>query len=126
MPIRSAETRKKASPPVRADWLFARLPKWVVDSLTSKQKEAIDSVAAARAWTRSPVNIRFSVPSWRRRYYVTIVSGEEKRSHDRLAKERAIYPLRTAANAFFFVGLVVVIYAVALVALGVVSAIIEI
>lgn len=126
MPIHSAETRKRTPASPRAEWLFAGLPKWVVDSLTSKQKEALDSVAAARAWTRSPVNIRFSVPSWRRRYYVTIVSGEEKRGRDRLAKERTIYPLRTAANAFFFVGLVVVIYAVALVALGVVAAIIEI
>lgn len=125
MPIRSVQSRPAAAP-ASADWLFTRLPQWVVDSLTSKQKEAIDGAVATQAWTRPPVHIRFSVPLWRQRFYVTIVSGEEKRSPDRLAAERSRYPLRTAANTFFCVGLAAVVYAMALVGLALFSAIIEI
>ncbi len=66
-----------------------------------------------------------SVPFFRRRYYVTIVGGEGKRSAERRARERHHYPLRTAANIFFFLGLATVFYIAALVAVALYSAIFE-
>ncbi len=121
----SALTAEKAVETAQANWLFDRLPAWVVDTLTSEQKEAIHKVIEDPAWKRPPVNIRFSVPIIHKRFYVTVVSGEEKRSLDRLRRDRHSYPLRTAANVFFFIGIATVFYAVAVVALAIQSAIIE-
>lgn len=121
MPIRSTPREESTSQSIQSEWLFTRLPEWVVDSLTSRQKVAIDSAVGTRAWSRPPVNIRFNLPFLKRRYYVTVVSGEEKRTPKRLAEERAEYPLRTLTNAFFFVGVLTATYVVALVGLGVYS-----
>ena len=122
MPVRSTPREEPTAKTIQSEWLFTRLPEWVVDSLTSRQKVAIDSVVGTREWSRPPVNIRFNLPFLTRRYYVTIVSGEEKRTPTRLAEERAEYPLRTLANAFFFVGILTTTYVVALVGLSVYSA----
>ena len=119
MPVRSTPREEPTTKEIQSEWLFMRLPEWVVDSLTSRQKMAIDSAVGTRAWSRPPVNIRFSLPFLTRRYYVTIVSGEEKRPPTRLADERAEYPLRTLANAFFFVGVLTVTYVVVLMGLSI-------
>lgn len=109
----------------QANWLFDRLPEWVVDSLTPEQKDALHQAVDDPSWKRPPVNIRFSVPFIHRRFYVTIVSGKERRSAERRAKERHKYPLRTIANVFFFVGAATVFYALAVIALALQSAIVE-
>jgi hypothetical protein len=62
------------------------------------------------SWSRPPVNIRFSLPLFFRRYYVTVVGGAEQRGPDRRTLERHQYPLRTAANFFFFIGLATLFY----------------
>ena len=49
-----------------------------------------------------------------RRYYITVVSGEEKRTQKRLAEERGEYPLRTLTNEFFFVDVLTLTYVVML------------
>ena len=121
MPIRNSPREESTTSTIQSEWLFKRLPEWVVDSLTSQQKAAIDSAVGARAWNRPPINIRFNVPFLTRRYYITIVSGEEKRTPKRLAEEHSRYPLRTLANAFFFVGALTAAYVMALVGLGVYS-----
>ena len=121
MPIRSTPREESTNTAIQSEWLFTRLPEWVVESLTSRQKVAIDSAVGTRAWSRPPVNIRFNLPFLTRRYYVTIVSGEEKRTPKRLADERTEYPLRTLANAFFSVGILTAAYVVALVGLSVYS-----
>jgi len=107
------------------DSLDSRLPGDVAETLSDAQREALQGAFAGQAWTRSPVNIRFSLPFINRRFYVTIVSGEEKRSRERRDSERHHYPLRTAANVFFFVGLATAFYVAALVALALQSAIVE-
>ncbi|MDP6572815.1 MAG: hypothetical protein QGI06_04830 [Rhodospirillales bacterium] len=119
MPVRNSPREESTSSTIKSEWLFTRLPEWVVDSLTSRQKVAIDSAVGTRSWSRPPINIRFSVPFLTRRYYITVVSGEEKRTPKRLAEERDEYPLRTLANAFFFVGVLTAAYVVALIGLGV-------
>ena len=110
---------------IRANWLFARLPPWVVDTLSTEQKEAIHQAASDPSWSRPPVNIRFSIPVFTRRFFFTIVGGEESRSSERRARERNRYPLRTVANIFFFLGLVGLFYVVAIIGLAMHSAIVE-
>ena len=109
----------------QANWLFQRLPPWVVDTLSTEQKEAIHPVVSDPSWSRHVVNIRLSLPFLRQRYYVTVVGGEERRDGTRRAHDRSRYPLRTAANVFFFIGIATVFYAVALVVLAFSSAIVE-
>ena len=120
------ETMEDERPlPQSPDLLFSRLPPWVIDSLTTEQKEAIHTAATDPTWDTHPVNIRFSVPLFGRRFYLTIVGGEEKRTSERRARERHRYPLRTVANVFFFIGLATIFYVVAIAGLAVQSAIVE-
>jgi len=49
-----------------------------------------------------PINLRLSIPLLFKRYYVTIVVGEERRRPKRLAAERRKHPLVTRGNLFFF------------------------
>lgn len=121
----SALTADKVAETVQANWLFERLPAWVVDTLTAEQKEAIHKVIADPSWKRPPVNIRFTLPIIHKQFYITVVSGEEKRSSERRRRDRHHYPLRTAANVFFFVGIATVFYMAAVMMLAVQSAIIE-
>ncbi len=76
-----------------------------MDTLSSEQKEAIHEAVENPSWKRPPVNIRFTVPFFKSEFYVTVISGEEKRNAERRAHERHKYPLRTVANVFFFIGL---------------------
>jgi len=39
------------------------------------------------------------------RYFLTVVGGRERRSADRRARERRMFPLRTAGNILFLLGL---------------------
>ena len=45
-----------------------------------------------------PINLRLSVPLLFKRYYVTIVAGEERRSPERRAEERQKHPIKTIGN----------------------------
>ena len=95
----------------------------------------IDSTAAAPAppgtpagaafWKRHPVDIRFSLPFLGGWFYVTVLSGPERRNAERRAEQRHHYPLRTAANIFFVLGAAAGFYALALVILAFVSSIVE-
>jgi len=118
-------TPETAAAAAQANWLFERLPEWVMDTLTSEQKEAIHETLENPLWKRPPVNIRFTVPFFKSKFYVTIVGGEEKRSAERRAQERHKYPLRTIANVFFFIGLGTLFYMLAVFLLALQSAIIE-
>ena len=103
---------------MQGNWLFKRLPPWVMDTLTNDQKAAIHDAVTDPSWQRHVVNIRVSLPFFKQRFYITVVGGEEKRDADRRSKERNTYPLRTIANIFFVIGAATVFYAVALIALA--------
>jgi hypothetical protein len=109
----------------QANWLFERLPEWVMDTLSNEQKEAIHEAVENPSWKRPPVNIRFTVPFFKSKFYVTVVGGEEKRNVERRAQEHHKYPLRTVANVFFFIGLGTLFYMLAVFLLAMQSAIIE-
>ena len=123
--VQDAEPERDVVQAMQGNWLFKRLPPWVIDTLTNEQKEAIHAVITDPAWQRHVVNIRVSLPFFKQRFYITVVGGEEKRDAERRAKERHQYPLRTLANAFFIIGAATVFYAIALIALAFQASIIE-
>ncbi len=45
-----------------------------------------------------PINLRLSIPLLFKRYYVTIVAGEERRSPERRVEERQKHPIKTIGN----------------------------
>ncbi len=49
-----------------------------------------------------PINIRLSIPLLIKRYYVTIIAGEERRTPERLSVERRKHPLVSRGNLVFF------------------------
>ncbi len=49
-----------------------------------------------------PINLRLSIPLLFKRYYVTIVAGEEHRGSERLSAERRKHPLVSRGNLVFF------------------------
>ena len=58
--------------------------------------------------TRPPVNLRFTVPFFGKRFYFAFVGGKERRGHERIALERRRNPIKTRANlAFIFIGAMV-------------------
>jgi len=71
------------------------------------------------------VNVRLSIPLGTRRYYLTLVGGRERRNPTRRVEDRQRYPLRTAANLVFFLGLAVVVYVAALFVLAVQTSLLE-
>lgn len=115
-----------AAEAIKVNTLFERLPPWVVDSFSTEQREAIHKALVEPTWKLHPINIRLSLPFLNRRYYVTVVGGEEKRSLERRRHDRHKYPLRTVANVFFVLGIGTVFYAAAILALALFSAVIEI
>ncbi len=64
-----------------------------------------------------PINIRLSIPLLIKRYYVTIVVGEERRTPERLSVERRKHPLVSRGNLVFFtlVGTVIGLVCLALI-----------
>ena len=120
-----ASIEEEAVRAAQRNWLFDRMPEWVLDTLTNEQKEAIHEAATEPTWDRHPVNIRLTIPFVGRYFYLTVVGGTGNRSRERRADERHQYPLRTLANVFFFVGVGILFYVAALVAIGAFSAVVE-
>lgn len=64
-----------------------------------------------------PVNIRFSIPLPHKRFYITIVSGTEKRAPDRRQVDRDEHPILTFGNFLFVLGVGAAVYMAGLIAL---------
>ena len=63
---------------------------------------ATDAHASSQGETsHHPLDIRVSIPLLSRRYYLTILSGPERRSEGRLREEREKHPLVTKVNMIF-------------------------
>ncbi|MDH5188441.1 MAG: hypothetical protein OEW37_05725 [Rhodospirillaceae bacterium] len=76
-------------------------------------------------WKSHPINFRFSLPFFGKRFYLTLVAGGEQRSPQRISEERAKHPVLTAGNVFFSFGITTVFLFLAVVALAMQSAILE-
>ena len=96
---------------MEGNWLFKRLPPWIMDTLTNDQKAAIHDPS----WKRYMVNIQVNLPLFKQRFFITVIGREEKRAVGRRATERRTYPLRTIANVSFVIGSATIFYAVALI-----------
>ncbi len=102
---------------LQADSLFARLPAWVMDTLSTEQRDAIHQAVCDPSLRYPPINIRFSLPAFGRRYFLTIIGGVERRGGQRRAQERTRHPQRTIANFLFFLllgGLIYVLFVASL------------
>lgn len=89
---------------------FRRLPIQIVEGLSVAQRTAIDDALAVETQNTPPVNIRISVPLPTGRWYVTVFAGRERRSRDRLKRERTVYPLTTSGNFLFFAAGIAIFY----------------
>ncbi len=101
----------------QGDFRFARLPAWVMDTLSTEQRDAIQQAVCDPSLRYPPINIRFSLPAFGRRYFLTIIGGVERRGTQRRAQERTRHPLRTFANFLFFLflgGLIYVLFVASL------------
>jgi hypothetical protein len=59
----------------------------------------IDTLAPSHAVpARYPVNLRITIPFYRRFLFVTLIVGSEKRGRSRLRSERGRYPVSTWGN----------------------------
>lgn len=79
--------------------LAARVPD-LVQRIEAPATDAPHPGAAARAWDgRHAVDLRLSLP-WpsRKRFYVTIVAGRERRGEERRAEERRRHPIVRFGN----------------------------
>jgi hypothetical protein len=105
--------------------LLDRLPPHVVESFSAEQRAALWQAAKPVSWRRHPINIRITLPGLRSRYFVTVVGGVEKRSSERIRRERRVFPLRTAGNLLFLLGVGGAFYLAAVMGLFVLSSLIE-
>ena len=107
------------------DSLMDRLPADVVASFTPAQRAALWTAVKPTSWRRHPINIRLSFPVLSNRYFVTVVGGSEKRASERLHRERRMFPLRTAGNIFFLLGIGGAFYLTAVLGIVLFSTLIE-
>ncbi len=79
-------------------WLLDSVPSDVAQSFTETQLAAIEHAIEDRSHGRLPVDIRFSVPFIWRRFFVVFLAGPERRSPERLSRERVKHAFWTVAN----------------------------
>lgn len=87
------------------EMLLDRVPAEVAESFTPPQRAALWNAVKPASWRRHPINIRLSFPVLGNRYFITVVGGVEKRSAERRNRERRMFPLRSAGNILFLLGI---------------------
>ena len=107
--------------------LLDRLPPEVMASFTPDQRAALWQASKPMSWRRHPINLRLSVPVpfAGLRYFITVVGGTERRSRDRVVRERLAFPLRTAGNLLFLLGIGAAFYVAAIASFFLFSTLIE-
>lgn len=105
--------------------LFDRIPPDVVASFTPAQRAALVAAIRPTSWRRHPINLRLSLPFLSNRFFVTVVGGMEKRADERLHRERRMFPLRTAGNILFLLGIGGAFYLAAVLGIVLFSSMIE-
>ncbi len=76
--------------------IFIRIPSDMVDTFTSDQLKVLRNAFVQNPTRKHAIDIRLSIPLFR--IYLVILSGQEKRSQERLKQDRVIYPLWTFFN----------------------------
>jgi len=99
-----------AAPATRSailDRLIGPMDQGVAQSFTDEQIRELERVLAAAPVRRLPIDIRITVPLFRRGFFITVLAGPERRSKARLEEERAKHALWTFANLCCFAFLLV-------------------
>lgn len=96
-----------------------------MDNGTTQDAEMLSGDKDPTTWVSHPIDIRISVPFVHKRFYFTIVAGQERRRSDRLQQDRDTYPLIKAGNVMFTLGCMTLFTIAALGLLVAQSAIIE-
>lgn len=77
---------------------FARIPAKTAASFSEAQVLYLKQKYGNRAWGSHAVDLRLSIPFYKRGFYLVLLLGKERRSSDRLHYERIHHRLWTAAN----------------------------
>ena len=84
------------------DRVVNRLPAEINDELSDAARNAVRHAAAetrAADWSQvHPLDIRYSLPWFSRRYYIRVLAGPERRPIVRVLKDRRKGALRTLSN----------------------------
>ncbi|MEB3829337.1 hypothetical protein [Phormidium sp. CCY1219] len=80
------------------DEFASRIPPETASTFTPTQMEMVKREFGPRSWKKHPVDIRLTIPFFKRGFYVVLLSGPERRSRERLRAERGKHPLSTASN----------------------------
>ncbi len=88
----------EASDPFFRDF-FARIAAETASSFSGEQLDAIKRAFGARTPGAHAIDVRISLPLGRRRYYVVLLIGRERRRQSRRLIEIRRHPLWTLANA---------------------------
>jgi hypothetical protein len=78
---------------------FARIPKDVAPTFTAAQLDAVKRAFGARYRGAHAIDLRLSLPLWRRSVYLVLLAGSEQRTFDRRSLERLFRQLWTYTNA---------------------------
>ncbi len=79
-------------------WLLDSVPSDVAQSFTETQLAAIENAIEDRSRRHPPIDIRLSVPFIWRRFFFVFLAGPERRSPERLSRERVKHAFWTLAN----------------------------
>jgi hypothetical protein len=78
---------------------FARIPKDVAPTFTAPQLDAVKRAFGARYRGAHTIDLRLSVPLWRRSIYLVFLAGAEQRVFDRRPVKQLFRQLWTFTNA---------------------------
>ena len=96
---------------------FARIPKDVAATFTAPQLDAVKRAFGARYRGAHAIDLRLSLPLWRRSIYLVFLAGAEQRRFDRRPLELLFRQVWTFANAALLV-VFLLVFAGALFAVG--------
>jgi len=88
--------------------LFQQLSPEIAASFTNAQLDAVKRAFAIRSRSKHPINVRLSLPGLRRRYYLVVLAGKERRSAEWRSAEavvedqgQPVVPLDAFTTQFF-------------------------
>ncbi|MFK5986465.1 MAG: 3-phosphoshikimate 1-carboxyvinyltransferase [Pseudomonadota bacterium] len=84
--------------------VMSKFPKSIRESFNDEQIKAIVKVSKDSDWKRHPVDIRFTIPFFTKRFYVVFIAGKSKRENKR-HQNKIIRRLEVLLLSFFLTAL---------------------
>lgn len=103
-------TQLESGDRVATEWLNTRVPPEILQTLTDEQRSALISALRVMPWKTHPVDLRFTIPFFGRKYYFALVSGRDKRSPVRLRSDRKAREARSMGGMMFVLAIAAVFY----------------